>query len=149
MKNLVVMMALLAGCDSVFDDWQPQERVDEGAACLVTNPDDPSASQFFDATTPITVLYDANICLSSSCDRNDDAAVDAAVEGGTIAISASASWEQNEGRNITCTDDCGFLGAEADLGVLAEGTYTVTFGGESLTLTIPGEQDACFGEVWF
>ena len=146
MKKLSALALLsLVACD----DWQPQEKADDGAVCLVTDLDAVGSPQVFDAAQPITVLYDANICLSSSCDRNAAATVEASVEGSTIAITSSASWEQNEGRNIACTDDCGFLGAEAELGTLAEGTYTVTFGGESLELVIPGEQDACFGEMYY
>lgn len=106
------------------------------AVCLITNRDDLNGTQSFNATTPITVVYDANTCLSSSCSRNAEAAVSAAAEGDTIAIGG-------------CTDDCGFLGAESELGALAEGSYTVTFGEQSLTLTIPGEQVVCFGELWY
>lgn len=169
MKKMATVLTLLAGCDlglddcdlafnncavvvedtgTMWDDWQLKQREDEGAVCLLTNRDDAHGLQVFDATTPITVVYDANVCLSSSCDRNRDASVSAVVEGSTIAIGSSASWEQNKG-NVGCTDDCGMLGAEANLGVLAEGSYTVTYGGESLTLAIPGEQTACFGEIWY
>ncbi|MEL6347838.1 MAG: hypothetical protein AAFV53_32330 [Myxococcota bacterium] len=169
MKKMTMVLMLLAGCDFGFndcgfgfnecaivvedtgimwDDWQSQQLEDDGAVCLLTNREDPNGMQVFDATTPITVVYDANTCLSSSCSRNSEASVSAAVAGNTIAISSSASWERNMG-NVDCTDDCGMLGDETDLGVLAEGSYTVTFGGESLTLTIPGEQAACFGELWY
>jgi hypothetical protein len=89
-------------------------------------------------------VWFTGVCLSSSCSRDAEASCAVTVNGADIALEAEGSWEENVGTYVACTDDCGFLQASCSLGTLPDGTYTVTYGGESFTLTVPGTQDACF-----
>src|SRR5262245_51240662 len=98
------------------DDWQPQSRIDVGTVC------------FEDRDTDVAVRVDPQDCLSSSCSRAFQGTCTATLTGTTtITVTSDISWEQNQGENVACTDDCGSTAVECTLPDLADGTYTVDF----------------------
>jgi hypothetical protein len=66
----------------------------------------------------------------------------AALDGSTIAIEASATIRSKTGP-ASCTADCGAAIATCETPPLPAGTYTVTYAGESVELTVPTDQLTC------
>lgn len=146
-----VLLSMIVAC-SFTEDWEEQTLADEGAVCLFAGEDavDPWGvfegqiePQSYNDVDPIVVHFVANTCLSSSCSRNAAAGCTATVVGDTVEITAEASWEENVAPDAACTDDCGILDAQCEVGVLAEGTYTVTFGDQTQTLTVSSKDAVC------
>lgn len=129
MTRWTVLALALSACDLPgVSDWQPVVYVDEGAVCF-----EPSG-------TDVTVHVTVQDCMSSSCSRNFDAECSAVVEGTEITLQSDIRWEDDQG-NVSCTDDCGIPAVSCTIANLAEGTYTVTFGTETFSLTVPVEGD--------
>lgn len=124
---LIAASLLLSGC--IFESWQTMTLADEGTFCLEGNADE-----------TIDILVDAQVCLSSSCSRNASGSCSAAIDNDIITITSSFEWEEASG-NVACTDDCGFLGAECEIGPLPAGTYTVMMGDTTETIDIPTTGD--------
>ena len=82
-------------------------------------------------------------CMSSSCDRNEVASCTATLDGTTITVTSSFSWETATS-GVDCTDDCGFLIAECDLAsALDDGVYTLVHGSETTTISLPDDGGDC------
>lgn len=128
----VSIACVLAGCpNGGISNWEPVSFADEGEVC-------------FDADgTDVTVEVAAPGCLSSSCSRNLGGSCAAVVDGTDITLTSEVTWEQDRGVGIACTDDCGLPSVMCTMEDLADGTYTVTHGDETFTLTIPLEDDDC------
>lgn len=134
MRNtlLLAALALTSSC-LPKERWEVFTKTDEGTACVEGQAD---------ATA--TVFVDADICLSSSCSRNATGSCSATVDGSVISVSAEFQWEEATG-NVDCTDDCGILTAECEVGPLTAGTYTVQLGDADLSVTIPTVEECS----WF
>jgi hypothetical protein len=91
----------------------------------------------------VEVQVVVNDCLSSSCSRDLVAVCSATVSGAAITLTSDISWEENVGEGVPCTDDCGFPLATCAIEGLADGSYTVTFGAQTLDLTVPVATTAC------
>ncbi|MBX2802079.1 MAG: hypothetical protein KTR31_30640 [Myxococcales bacterium] len=130
----LLAIAPLAGCPPLpgVSDWQPVSYVDEGEVCFSAD------------GTDVTVDVVAPDCLSSSCSRDLGGSCEAVVDGTDITLTSEVTWEQDAGTGIACTDDCGIPMVTCTIADLADGTYTVTHGTETLTLTVPVEDgDDC------
>ncbi len=137
--GIATTIAILTACggggstgDTADTDvsWEPVSYIDEGDVCFGT----------VDADADSTVSVVVQDCMSSSCSRAFQGACTAAVAGTEITLTSDISWEDATG-NIDCTDDCGIPATSCTLEGLAEGTYNVTFGTESLTLAVPSSED--------
>lgn len=123
----LVALALVACELPGVSDWQPVSFVDEGEVC------------FEDAAPDVTVRVIAPGCLSSSCSRDLGGSCTAVVDGTDITLTSDISWEEDRG-DVACTDDCGIPAVSCTLADLPDGTYTVTFGSQTLTLTVPVDE---------
>lgn len=123
---LVLVLSLACGGEK----WVPMEVVDRGAACLIAT----------EADALGTVTVDSGECMSSSCDRDEQGSCTATLDGDTITVTSTFSWETATGK-VACTDDCGLLSAECTVGPLAAGTYTLVHGSDQQTVTVPTEDD--------
>jgi hypothetical protein len=126
----ISLLLSLFACD-VVEGWKPVSMVDEGASCL--------EAATADGTGTITV--DAEVCLSSSCDREATGSCTATLDGTTITVTSEFAWEEATGP-VACTDDCGMLATTCDVGPLPAGTYTIVHGAESVTVEVP-TTEAC------
>ena len=92
-----------------------------------------------------TLSFFANLCLSSSCSTGGELSCTFTQDGQEIVASVSGSYgDRTFEEEGSCTDDCGILSANCSELTLAEGTYTIQYGGDSHTLEIPGELPSCF-----
>jgi hypothetical protein len=94
--------------------------------------------QVFVADGPVTLDFAlVDVCLSSSCTRNQDVSCSVAAQGTLLQITTHAAWtEIDQG---TCTADCRILEATCQTEPLPAGDYTFTFGTGSFALTIPSQ----------
>jgi hypothetical protein len=83
---------------------------------------------------PLTFTVAFEPCLSSSCDTNRMAECDVAVEGDTIVVSSTGSFDRMRG---SCTKDCGSLTATCSSPPLPEGRYTVVYGLGEMLIELP------------
>lgn len=113
------------------DDWQLQTHLDDGEVCFTAG----------DGGVDVVVVLAE--CLSSSCSRDFAGSCEATVDGSEITLTSTLSWAQNLGEGVPCTDDCGLPQADCTIAGLADGTYDVTYGGETFTLTVPVVDTAC------
>lgn len=132
MRWLAVL--LLASCateEDPGDGWVPLSATDEGTVCIEA-PGNAMAN----------VVVDAEVCLSSSCSRVVDSACVAQLDGSTITVTSSFSWEEQTNEDLPCTDDCGLLAASCGVGPLPDGIYTIVHGSDSFDIVVP-TVDAC------
>jgi hypothetical protein len=122
----VLPLVLLAAC--LTETWELQEHIDEGSVC---------ASRIDTDTTEFMVVVPG--CMSSTCTQNFVGACTASFDGTEIVLTSDISWEVNVSPRASCTDDCGIPFATCTLEGLPDGTYTVQFGDETLTVELPGE----------
>jgi len=114
--------------------------VDTGQVCLsATVEPGASGAGTFAVDAPVYASFDARVCLSSSCSRDPRATCEITRTDGAIAVTSLASWTDTSPSAEGCTADCGFLRARCQLGALPAGTYTVRYGGQALTLTVPSQ----------
>lgn len=124
----------LAACPALepAESWQPVVRVDEGGVC------------FAPGDGGVDVLVVLSDCLSSSCSRNLQGACEATVDGASITLTSNISWEENVSPEAECTADCGVPTANCTIEGLADGTYSVVYGEQTLELVVPlSETAAC------
>ena len=128
MRTLPWLMVLAAcsGLGGAADDWQPVSYVDSGEVCF-------TAGQ--DGDVVVTVTVDG--CLSSSCSRAFGGSCTATVSGTTITLTSDIHWEQNVGVGATCTDDCGTPTVSCTIAGLADGTYDIVHGPQTVPLVVP------------
>ena len=138
--KIATVIALLPACsgadngdteDTDAVTWGEVIYVDEGDACFGD----------VDTDTESTINIVVNDCMSSSCTENFQGSCTATVEGTEITLTSDIHWDEVTGGNIGCTGDCGIPTASCTLEGLADGTYTVTYGSQSLTLTVPNVED--------
>lgn len=113
------------------DEWVPREHIDDGQVC------------WSGAAGSLELTVVVQDCMSSSCSRGFQGACAASVDGSTIMLTSDISWEDNVGENIPCTDDCGIPMATCTLEGVADGTYTIAFGAQSLTIDLPSDGGDC------
>ena len=126
MRTLAPAM-ILAACGGVPEpgsDWQPVSHVDVGDVCFEADGDD------------ITVRVVVEDCMSSGCARDFVGDCAATVDGTDITLTSSMEWETYVG-DMACPADCGVPMVECTVSGLADGSYTVSFGTETLSLEIP------------
>lgn len=144
--SLLVMLA--AGCDLVdefdFDGWESVERTNLGSVCLTTGAQ--ALEELHEFTDDRSISAVVGRCFSGSCAREIEVELDADVDARSIDLVSVWAWEQPIPRNgVACTDDCNMPFADVELGTLAEGTYTVSYGDEQIELVIPSTDRACLG----
>ena len=110
--------------------WTPMSYVDEGDVCFGT----------VDSDTDSTISVVVQDCMSSSCSREFAGSCSATIVDNQITLTSDIHWEDAIG-DIDCTDDCGIPATSCTLEGLADGTYTVAFGTQTLTLTVPSVED--------
>lgn len=129
----VPFLILWAGCVELpigpgadpGDDWVPVSYVDEGDLC------------FEDQGGDVVVRVTAPDCLSSSCSRDLGGSCEGTVVGDVVTLTSEVHWEQNQGPEVACTDDCGAPAVSCALPALADGTYSVALGTETVELVVP------------
>jgi hypothetical protein len=121
----VVVFAACIGIDGIGDNWEPVSWVDEGSLCLENQ------------GTDVVVTVRAPECLSSSCSRDLGGSCEATVDGDVITLTSEVHWEQNNGVNIACTDDCGAPTVSCTIADLPDGTYTILHGAEEVEVVVP------------
>lgn len=117
---------LVAACTGAGPSPQLVQRTDTGVVCV--------RAAAADQVAPVEVY--SGDCLSSSCDRKRQGSCTAALDGTTITVTSSFSWERATASAI-CTTDCGTIRAECEVGPLPAGTYSVVHGGKRESLTVP------------
>ena len=140
----VIIGVLVVACGEAVT-WENRTVDNVGSVCLYDDAesadasiqDDGDATQSIGTEQAAFVSFTAGDCLSSTCSRNaqTDCAVD--LDGNTLSISGSATYEHKTGRDVACSADCGLMQASFDTPMLPAGTYTIEFGGKSDTLDIP------------
>jgi hypothetical protein len=91
----------------------------------------------------VEVLVRFPTCLSSSCDKATLAECQVVEDGGTIRVESRAEVESEGGE---CTDDCGALTANCTSAPLAPGSYSVKYGSDSASLSLPAEDTILFSD---
>jgi hypothetical protein len=112
-RTLAFLALTLLGCPGT--EVITTDLTDRGTACIDDN----------------EVLVDFNTCLSSSCDTLLDEVCSATLEGTTLVVTASGTIETLTGKNVACTDDCGFAQVRCDLPEGWEAATTLSYGGET------------------
>lgn len=150
MRYLVLPLSMALAACGTTEDWQSRTVVDLGSVCLY---DDAQAAadgwmggavdQVFSADAPAVVGFVAADCLSSSCSRNSATSCGVSLDGTTLTITGTASYEHNVADGVACTSDCGILSATCVTPALPAGNYTVVFDGLSGSLTIPSTGTLC------
>jgi hypothetical protein len=131
------ILTLLAACggeapeDTDTVTWGEVSHVDDGTVCFGT----------VDIDTVSTLTVTASDCLSSSCTDNVEGSCAATVDGTDITLTSDLRWDEVTGGSVACTDDCGTAVTRCELEALPEGTYTVSFGSQTLTLDVPQAED--------
>jgi len=98
--------------------------IDEGEACVTVRSG--GAHQ---------VEVDAGICLSSSCDELVSATCTVTLEDRSLTVASEFTVRRN-GKGV-CTADCGSAMARCLVPAVADGTYSLVYGGAFVGLTIP------------
>lgn len=129
---LIVTIGILGGCDDevIVDNT--------GMACLSTTGEWPEDNLVFEADQPLTVFVRFSACLSSSCDTNRQGSCSVEVSSDRIVISSEGSYTDESGAGTFCTADCGIFDVTCESDPIPEGNYTVVYGSEEISLTIPG-----------
>lgn len=147
-------MLLLGACHTTVTapaledlEWEQHSAEDFGSLCLIVAGEDPRSvlqqpppAQTFVPGVPLVAVH--GLCFSPYCDRG----VELTLEADGLDFTTSADWEEPvpvEG--LYCPLPCDIHFATLDLDPLPEGSHTVTFAGDSLTLEVPGTQRACLG----
>jgi len=137
--KLAVFVALLPACDgseridTADTDavtWGQVSHIDDGAVCFGDVATD----------TESTIYIEVDACMSSSCTDDFQGTCEATVEGSEITLNSDIRWDEVTGGNIGCTSDCGIPTASCTLEGLPDGTYTVRFGTQTLTLNVPSSE---------
>jgi hypothetical protein len=110
---------------------------DSGLACLTSTAGWSEAYQTFQADAPAYVTVRLDSCLSSTCTSDYQASCEAVVTGDSIVISAHGSYADESGAGSSCSQVCLTLDAACETPPLAEGSYTVVYGEEEISLDVP------------
>lgn len=133
-------------------EWAAHTSIDMGTICVTTAQEDEQAvdaamsahPQTFAADTPLRVVH--GICFRTDCERNVEVSLEA--EGLNFTTRAELEAAVPE-EGLGCNDDCELHLAILELDPLPEGEHTITFAGETKTVTVPGVQRACVGAFPF
>lgn len=135
MRSLALLS--LVACTGGGSSGDPDQQVVQNSGRMCLHGDDPTldfTEQVFMEDFPVFVKVQlVNECLSSSCDV--DRSMTCSVDG--LAVTSIARWTSLAATSQGCTDDCGIISAICETEPLAAGTHVVTFGGESIALTVP------------
>ena len=150
MRHLLMLLLLLpSGCDSL-DSWQAHTMTDQGRVCLYADTEAASGywlgdheDQSFVPDASVAVGFYPHVCLSSSCSRFANASCSVSLDGSTLTVSGSASYEQNVSPNVGCTSDCGLLQAVCETPSLPAGSYTLVFAGMQASFEVPSTDTVC------
>ena len=130
----------LVGCGPGTTDKTVEN---DGKACIFgtgTSPEDG-----IDAGAASIRVY-VNTCLSSSCDTVKSKSCEATLEGDTVSVTSRVTIASEQG---ACTDDCGGVQVDCEVGMVEAGDFTLTHGGESTAITVPDDGAQCVGEAPF
>ena len=137
MRHLI-LLALLVGCDGGETVWTETTKTDEGALCVEGLADDSA-----------TVYIDAQVCLSSSCDRNASGSCTATLDGTTITVSSTFSWEEASGlgrlKSFSVVHKPGHPGW-APVAPYVVGLVELDEGPTMLSHILPGDKDPVVGD---
>lgn len=125
------MLATALGCATFASE---EHFIDEGEACVSTDPNDGS----------YWIQVDAGICLTS-CDEQVDSMCNVVLEGTMVIVTSDiAVRRKGEG---PCTGDCMRASTSCRVPAISDGVYTLAFGDAFAGLTIPPEADpeTCIG----
>lgn len=91
----------------------------------------------------VVARVDFNACLSGTCDEVRSKTCTATLDGTTVSVDSKASIQRDTGE---CSEDCGLVGANCDVGELDAGSYTLEHGEETFEFTVPSDDAVCGGE---
>ena len=129
MFRLVCLCLALTACEPEPTTWVEQTQQSRGTACVQGGGQD-----------PVRVQVNADVCLSSSCSRNPVARCEARIEFERIVVTSSFTWEEAEGGDLACTDDCGQMIASCAVGQLPAGNYVLLHGPQEVDIELPAEE---------
>ena len=92
---------------------------------------------------PFPVSFAHDDCFSSSCTEDFTATCSIEIDGQNLNADVAGSFGDRAYLDANCTADCDKYGTECGELTLPEGTYTLTYNGESHTIAIPSQAD-CF-----
>jgi hypothetical protein len=153
MRTSSWLLALLFMALSSCNGNAPGERVeytDEGRLCVYGSQPTPfdQSPQEFVADAPVHVMVTHHGCLSSSCTKDRQSSCTIAVQGAVITVSSQGGYTDTSASSAACTDDCAMVSGTCATAALPAGTYTLSHGGDSLTLDIPSSvaMPPCVGQ---
>ncbi|MCA9492829.1 MAG: hypothetical protein KC621_23005 [Myxococcales bacterium] len=130
-------LGLVLGCSTKVD------LADQGAACVLPN----GAGTYYDwyengismseGASEIEVTLDD--CYSSSV-TDTHASSEATVDGTVISVVSEGGYTETSGDQ---NSDCNRLAARCPGPELTAGTWTLEYGGTSVTFDVPGDGPAC------
>ena len=149
-----MVLLLLAACALRLDwddlEWEPGSAEDVGTVCLVAGDEsavdeffahEPYDAQDFEPGEPITAV--TGLCFADDCMRNKELTLEAT----GLELHNLATFEAVVPVDgLFCNAVCDMHRTTLALDPLDEGTHTVTFGEESVTLEVPGTDRVCLGE---
>jgi len=120
--------------------YEETSYIDEGHVCFGTGNADTAGSD----TILITVTIPGE-CSEGGCATNFEGSCSATVEGDTIDLLSDLSWDiaVELPDDVACTEQCGLPIATCEIDALPDGIYTVNYGGQEMTVTVPSATDAC------
>lgn len=144
--RFALTLALLAGCDTYND------LGNTGMVCVQNEGDAFDPYGWYTTGTPtgdvlvpgpstLHVVLDS--CHSSSV-SNESATCAVAIDGSTLEVTSEGGYDPPRGAQ---NDDCNMLVATCAGPELVEGDYTLTYGGDTLTFTVPATETPCLGDA--
>lgn len=124
LREICCGLAVSGAALACGDDAPRQIYLNGGAACLST--------QSGVLRAEIELLH----CLSSSCNELVASACTISESDGNIKLTSRFVMERASGAR-TCTEDCGSFRTACETPEPQPGTYTIAYGGASLTLDFP------------
>jgi hypothetical protein len=127
-----VLLGVVTACDGGEDKTTFDNA---GSVCFTST-----------ATGSVKVNVSFPGCLSSSCDRTQNAQCRITEKDGVIKV---ASHGEVVRKDDECTDDCGSFTVQCASEPIAAGTYVVTYGEQTAELTLPATGEQRFGDSVF
>lgn len=140
--QLIAALALCAACsDGTGGQAISREYANTGRVCACAEDNFPfcdGEQQRFEANQPVFIQFHVtDVCLSSSCTRDREASCTITPNTTGLAVTTAAAYTDVAPLGGGCTADCGFLSATCATDALPAGDYTITYGTQSIALTIP------------
>lgn len=132
----VLAAAAAVGCAR---DRSTDRVQNDGRVCLFNASGSPSDG--LDSGSAMARVY-FNACLSGTCDEVRSKECSATLEGSTVSIESEAVIQRDSGE---CSDDCGLVQTDCQVGELDARTYTLEHGDESFEFSVPSDESVCDG----